>query len=61
MLSNFSCNKKLNRISIETKDIDLSILNGGTPTLPDLSITKLQDKSALDREAVPKYVDNQPQ
>ena len=28
MLSNFSCNKKLNRISIETKDIDLSILNG---------------------------------
>lgn len=28
MLSNFSYNKKLNRISIETKDIDLSILNG---------------------------------
>lgn len=28
MLSNFSYNKKLNRISFETKDIDLSILNG---------------------------------
>jgi hypothetical protein len=44
-----------------TAGSDLSKLNGGTPTLPDLSITKLQDKSALDREAVPKYVDNQPQ
>lgn len=28
MLSNFSYNKKLNRISVETADIDLSILNG---------------------------------
>jgi DNA-directed RNA polymerase alpha subunit len=28
MLSNFSYDKKINRISIETKDIDVSILNG---------------------------------
>lgn len=40
---------------------DLSNLNGGTPKLPNLSITKLQADSVLDREAVPKYVDNKPQ
>jgi hypothetical protein len=44
-----------------TAGSDLSKLNGGTPALPDLAITKLQDKSALDREAVQKYVDNKPQ
>jgi|TARA_B100001094_G_scaffold305896_1_gene336136 hypothetical protein len=44
-----------------TAGSDLSKLNGGTPKLPDLSITKLQDNSVLDREAVPKYVDNKPQ
>jgi len=44
-----------------TAGSDLSKLNGGTPSLPDLNVTKLQAVSALDRETVQKYVDNQPQ
>ena len=44
-----------------TQGSDLSTLNGGTPSLPDLDVTKLQAVSTLDRETYSKYVDNKPQ